>query len=398
MPVSNNKRLSFVNFPIPFDHPYTIPTLIATVGASAFLYYSLQASHKADLKEAIRQQVVHRRKHLKRKQEKFASLKIENQYVNPFNEWKQPSISFVDSILYWFGINNNNQIPKIEQVSADTHTEIEGQIYWLVYKDLIDTLPMTKPDFNHNNTSLTWLGQSTCLITVDGLKILTDPVFEHAKRLRPPPCSLRDIGEIDIILVSHQHFDHLDEKVVEQIGDSATWYIPLGLREWFIKKGIENVIELDWWQEMHHKGHSGIVIASVPAMHTSHKEESLWCSFVIKSQSERIFFWWDEVANKRCVYRLTLFNYTVVTQATFLNYSNLYETSIPHSLWPPCLLAHLNLKPCWNHSIWHLKRQSRHTLIWDHPEFPLAFTGAPLWNPMNLIYRLSSSYLIYMVK
>ncbi|KAG1132823.1 hypothetical protein G6F42_002008 [Rhizopus arrhizus] len=150
---------------------------------------------------------------------------------------------------------------------------------------------MTKPDFNHNNTSLTWLGQSTCLITVDGLKILTDPVFEHAKRLRPPPCSLRDIGEIDIILVSHQHFDHLDEKVVEQIGDSATWYIPLGLREWFIKKGIENVIELDWWQEMHHKGHSGIVIASVPAMHTSHKEESLWCSFVIKSQSERIFFW-----------------------------------------------------------------------------------------------------------
>ncbi|CAO0795099.1 unnamed protein product [Mucor circinelloides] len=274
MPVSNNKRLSFVNFPIPFDHPYTIPTLIATVGASAFLYYSLQASHKADLKEAIRQQVVHRRKHLKRKQEKFASLKIENQYVNPFNEWKQPSISFVDSILYWFGINNNNQIPKIEQ-------------------DLIDTLPMTKPDFNHNNTSLTWLGQSTCLITVDGLKILTDPVFEHAKRLRPPPCSLRDIGEIDIILVSHQHFDHLDEKVVEQIGDSATWYIPLGLREWFIKKGIENVIELDWWQEMHHKGHSGIVIASVPAMHTSHKEESLWCSFVIKSQSERIFFCGD---------------------------------------------------------------------------------------------------------
>ncbi|CAO3623873.1 unnamed protein product [Mucor fragilis] len=274
MPVSSNKRLSFVNFPIPFDHPYTIPTLIATVGASAFLYYSLQASHKADLKEAIRQQVVHKRKHLKRKQEKFASLKIEHQYVNPFSEWKQPSISFVDSVLYWFGINNNNQIPKIEQ-------------------DLIDTLPMTKPDLNHSSTSLTWLGQSTCLITMDGLRILTDPVFEHAKRLRPPPCSLQDIGNIDIVLVSHQHFDHLDEKTVEQIGDSATWYIPLGLRDWFIKKGIVNVIELDWWQEMHHKGHSGIVIASVPSMHTSLKEESLWCSFVIKSQSDRIFFCGD---------------------------------------------------------------------------------------------------------
>jgi N-acyl-phosphatidylethanolamine-hydrolysing phospholipase D len=114
MPV--NKRPSFVNFPIPFDHPYTIPTLVATVGASALLYYSLQASHRADLKEAIRQQVVHKRKHLKRKEDKFASLKIEKQFVNPFKEWKEPTLSWIDSVFYWFGINNNNQVPKIEQV------------------------------------------------------------------------------------------------------------------------------------------------------------------------------------------------------------------------------------------------------------------------------------------
>lgn len=138
---------------------------------------------------------------------------------------------------------------------------------------------------------MTWLGQSTCLITLEGLKILTDPVFEHSKRLRPPPCLLNDIGNIDIVLVSHQHFDHLDENVAKQIGNNATWYIPLGLREWFTERGIDNVIELDWWQEMHHKGHSDIVIASVPSMHSSHKEESLWCSFVIKSRNERIFFW-----------------------------------------------------------------------------------------------------------
>ncbi|KAI8641926.1 beta-lactamase superfamily domain-containing protein [Parasitella parasitica] len=256
MPVSNNKRLSFVNFPIPFDHPYTIPTLIATVGASAMLYYSLQASHKSDLKEAIRQQVVHKRRRLKRKQDKFASLKIENHYVNPFSEWRQPSTSLLNSLLYWFGINNNNQIPKIEQ-------------------ELVDALPIVKPEFNCNSTSLTWLGQSTCLITMEGLKILTDPVFEHSKRLRPPPCPLSEIGRIDIVLVSHQHFDHLDEKAVEQLGNNATWYIPLGLRQWFNKKGVDNVIELDWWQEMHHKGRSDLVIASVPSMHTSNKEESL---------------------------------------------------------------------------------------------------------------------------
>lgn len=112
----HNKRPSFVNFPIPFDHPYTIPTLVATVGASALLYYSLQASHKADLKEAIRQQVVQKRRHLKRKEDKFASLKIERQFVNPFQEWKQTN-SVMESIWFWLGFYNNHQVPKSEKVS-----------------------------------------------------------------------------------------------------------------------------------------------------------------------------------------------------------------------------------------------------------------------------------------
>lgn len=110
-----NKRPSFVNFPIPFDHPYTIPTLVATVGASALLYYSLQASHKADLKEAIRQQVVQKRRHLKRKEDKFASLKIEHQFVNPFREWQQTH-SLLESVWFWLGLYNNHQVPTSEKV------------------------------------------------------------------------------------------------------------------------------------------------------------------------------------------------------------------------------------------------------------------------------------------
>ncbi len=51
-----------------------------------------------------------------------------------------------------------------------------------------------------------------------------------------------------------------------QFGNDVTWYIPLGLREWFLERGVENVIELDWWQEIHHKGRPDILIASVPAM------------------------------------------------------------------------------------------------------------------------------------
>lgn len=59
---------------------------------------------------------------------------------------------------------------------------------------------------------------------------------------------------------------YVDENVVKGLGNKVTWYIPLGLREWFVKRGVDNVIELDWWQEIHHKDRPDILIACVPAM------------------------------------------------------------------------------------------------------------------------------------
>lgn len=61
-------------------------------------------------------------------------------------------------------------------------------------------------------------------------------------------------------------FFSIDEEAVIQFGNDVTWYIPLGLREWFIERGIDNVIELDWWQEIHHKGRPDILIACIPSM------------------------------------------------------------------------------------------------------------------------------------
>lgn len=68
-------------------------------------------------------------------------------------------------------------------------------------------------DLIKSENTFTWLGQSTCVFSIEGLRILTDPVFDHDKRLRPPPCLMQDLkGLIDIVLVSHQHFDHLGKK------------------------------------------------------------------------------------------------------------------------------------------------------------------------------------------
>ncbi|KAI8985331.1 beta-lactamase superfamily domain-containing protein [Pilobolus umbonatus] len=264
----HNKRPSFINFPIPFDHPYIIPTLAATVTCSALVYYSLQSAHKAELKETIRKHVIHKRRHLARSEDRYASLKIDKQYVNPFKEWNEPHLTWKQVIWKWLAS------------TLTTQPEMEG-------------LPVMKPSLDsiHDHTTFTWLGESTCLISMDGLIILTDPVLEVIEAV----CPIKDLeNRVDIVLITHNHRTHLDPHVMKYLGNRVTYYIPMGLREWFQKRQIENVIELDWWQEIHHKDRPDLLIACVPAMHTSHgsffnEDQSLWCSFILKSHKDRIF-------------------------------------------------------------------------------------------------------------
>ncbi|KAI8917628.1 beta-lactamase superfamily domain-containing protein [Powellomyces hirtus] len=157
--------------------------------------------------------------------------------------------------------------------------------------------------------TVTWFGQSTCLVQMDGYNILTDPIFSSRtignwlgpKRLRPPPCQVSDLPPIDIVLVSHDHYDHLDRAVVKELGNDVTWYVPLGLKEWFNTHGVTNVIELDWWQEHTHTTPSrtstattSLMIAGAPIQHWSGRHffdvnRSLWASFVVKGPTASFF-------------------------------------------------------------------------------------------------------------
>ncbi|KAI8082803.1 beta-lactamase superfamily domain-containing protein [Halteromyces radiatus] len=325
-----NKRPSLLSFPIPFDHPFTIPTLIATLSASALLYYYLQATHAAELVEALRKKDIKKRKQLKRPEDRFASLKVEKRFVNPFEEWQE--VPFLETALFWLRRWKGNGLPKaqheleellpVQLPALDTifasrirtksliqheHTD-NDEHYWSDSPNMPTTTTIQQSSAVEPVT-FTWFGQSTCLITIDGLAILTDPVFTRCsindylgpKRLRPIPCKLEDFQEnLDIVLVSHDHFDHLDEKVVYQLGNSVTWYIPLGLQDWFLKRKVTNVVELDWWQEIRHHSRPDIMIACVPAMHWSgsrtpfEKNGTLWCSYAIKGQNNNgVFFCGD---------------------------------------------------------------------------------------------------------
>ncbi|MCK4716948.1 MAG: MBL fold metallo-hydrolase [Candidatus Marinimicrobia bacterium] len=151
--------------------------------------------------------------------------------------------------------------------------------------------------------SLTWLGHSTFLIRLNGKTILTDPFLtERAspitwagpKRFIPPGISIKKLPAIDIIIVSHNHYDHLDEKTIESLHGKENIHIvvPLGLKTFFTQRGYPNVKELDWGENT---WVDGIQMTSLPAVHFSGRgigdwNKTLWCSWAIISSSGKYYF------------------------------------------------------------------------------------------------------------
>lgn len=157
---------------------------------------------------------------------------------------------------------------------------------------------------NRTRTTLTWVGHSTFLVQIGGLNILTDPHFTARasplnwagpERLVAPGLALRDLPPIDLVLVSHNHYDHLDEQSVRGLvrhHPKAVFAVPLGLRRWLQRRAAHNIVELDWWQT--HDGH-GFGVTAVPAQHFSgrtarDRNRTLWCGFVVEVAGKRVFF------------------------------------------------------------------------------------------------------------
>ena len=162
---------------------------------------------------------------------------------------------------------------------------------------------------NRNHTTLTWIGHATMLFQLHGKNILTDPQFSDRaspvqwagpKRLVPPGISIENLPDIDIVIISHDHYDSLDTNTVRKLysrsgGDKTAFFVPLGLKEWFQKLGVTNVIEMDWWQE-HEK--DGLRIIATPMQHWGKRSpfarnEHLWASWVIMADDFRFYFGGD---------------------------------------------------------------------------------------------------------
>lgn len=138
---------------------------------------------------------------------------------------------------------------------------------------------------------LSWIGHASFFCVVAGTTILIDPIFSRDAgwfypRHAPPGLRLDQLPAIDLLLVSHSHYDHLDASSVKALPRDVAVVVPLGLGRWFCRRGFTNVRELGWWQAAEL---GKVRVTLVPARHWSRRtpwdtNRSLWGGFVIESR------------------------------------------------------------------------------------------------------------------
>ncbi len=159
---------------------------------------------------------------------------------------------------------------------------------------------------NPRPPAITWIGHATLLVQLDGLSVLTDPQWSDRagptswfgpKRLGPPGLAFEDLPRIDVVVISHDHYDHLDLPTVKRLAAAhdPLFVVPLGMKAWFADNGMSRVEELDWWQERLHRG---VRFVCVPAQHFSQRSlwdanRRLWASWAIVGREKRLYFGGD---------------------------------------------------------------------------------------------------------
>jgi L-ascorbate metabolism protein UlaG (beta-lactamase superfamily) len=156
---------------------------------------------------------------------------------------------------------------------------------------------ITKLQDNREKQTITWIGHSTFLIQMNGLNILTDPVWAKrmgtGKRLTEPGLKLTDIPEIDIVVISHGHYDHLDFGSIKRLKGNPVFYVPEGLRSAFTRRGYKNVREAGWWETFEE---GALKIDFVPAQHWTKRtltdtNTSHWGGWVLRADGGKpIYF------------------------------------------------------------------------------------------------------------
>lgn len=174
---------------------------------------------------------------------------------------------------------------------ADQYSEL-AQRPSLVPRQPIDLALLMNPG---ERPQVTWLGHASFLLQYQGLSILTDPIFSNRasplrflgpKRLQEPPLSAAELPAVDWVVISHNHYDHLDTATIRALPANVRYAVPLGLTPWFVAQGVaaERVYEFDWWQDLRM---GSLTLTATPSQHWSarslwDRNDTLWASWLIQ--------------------------------------------------------------------------------------------------------------------
>jgi len=213
---------------------------------------------------------------------------MRHKFVNPYvRDMRRGLFDYVLWKIGYFG----REAPK--QPVPDTFT------YLLPFQNYRSDLP-----------SAIWINHDTYLVSVDGIGILTDPIWSQRcspisfigpKRKHPPALSFSELPNIQFIFISHDHYDHLDKKTVLLLTKAyphCIWIVPKGVKRWFASLQVNRVWELGWWEPL--TFHGQLRVTSVPAQHYSGRRgvdlnRTLWSGWVIEflKSGKRLFFTGD---------------------------------------------------------------------------------------------------------
>ncbi len=214
----------------------------------------------------------------------------------------------------WSGERFLNVVPTRELLPGTVGQTLREQFLGDEVREPVRAVPIVRPDLRVPPASglrVTWMGHATTLVEIDGVRVLTDPIWNDRcsplswagpKRLHPVPIPLADLGPVDAVVVSHDHYDHLDMPTVRTLAAGGTrFYVPLGigahLAAWDVPAA--QVTELDWHESAALKG---LTFVALPSRHYSGRgvvrNRTAWASWGLIGPQHRAWFsgdtgWYD---------------------------------------------------------------------------------------------------------
>lgn len=221
---------------------------------------------------------------------------------------------------------------------------------------------------------ITFVNHSTFLIQWKNLNILTDPIwsercspltFVGPLRMRPPGIKMEDLPKIDLVLLSHNHYDHLDIRTIKilEADHQPQFVVPLGVARYLQKNKIKKIHELDW----HDTVDTGIQITSTPAQHFSgrgmfDRDKSLWCGYLLQINGHKVYFAGDS-------------GYGDLFKEIGQKYGPMHVSLIPIGAYiPRWFMAPIHMSPDLSIQA-HMDVQSQHSIAMHFGTFPLADEG-----------------------